>query len=260
VSGGGNPFYKVAQQDSRNLADFFNKVGFQKGEDEAKYNVKNPGHAISTAAEYALAGYLGSLMAGGEAGAGAAGNAAAPVVDESAGLLMSAGSNAATLAEQQAAEQALQQALQQAPQGLANTMEAGLTDTGYTPSSLLNAFKNPGATAVSAANRALGTSASQTGLLGKLTVGSGTDKAAKGLLNGGGGKGSNMAQQMGMRMLFDQQQPQMPQSPPPRQGPVEPLPRPYNQGPYGTSSGNSMGMPSMDEEMKKKLRAMGYPV
>jgi hypothetical protein len=256
VSGGGlkDEFYKLVKQDSRNASWLGNAIGWQGLEDEGKYNTENPGHAVGKAAQTFATMYLGGLL-GDAAGAGSgAGNAAAPVIDESAGLLMNAGSNAATLAEQQAAEQALQQAMQQSaqnlPQGLANTLEAGTNtgalDTGYTPSSLLNAFKN--------ANSANGTPL-QSNLLnyGKQT--------ANGLLNGGGGKGAGMAQQMGMKMLLNQQQPQQPMAPPPRQqGPVEPLPRPYNQGPYGTSSGNSMGMPSMDEEMKKKLRAMGYPV
>jgi hypothetical protein len=244
LSGGGNPFYKVAQFDSRNLLQLGKALGIKPLEQEASYNVKNPGHAISTAAEYALGGYLGSLLGGGEAA-----GAAAPAVDESAGLAMNAGGAAGTTAGQLASQQAAQQALAQAaPQGLANTMEAGLTDTGYTPSSLWNALSNPGASSVSAANRALGTSASQTGLLGNLTSGGST------------GKGGMLAQQMALKLMQPQGQPQQPMGHPSQGGSMAPLANPYGtpqQGPYGTPAGNSIGF---TEEQKKKLRAMGYQI
>src|SRR6185437_12464374 len=54
------PFEQVAAQDSRNLADLFNKVGFQGAEDEAKHNVQNPGRAITKSAISAALWYLGS--------------------------------------------------------------------------------------------------------------------------------------------------------------------------------------------------------
>jgi hypothetical protein len=94
---GGNPLYKVAQFDSRNLLQLGKALGIKPLEQEAEYNIKNPGHAISTAAEYALGGYLGSAAAG-ALGGGAAGVAgAAPV----------AGTTAADFAAQQAAAQSL---------------------------------------------------------------------------------------------------------------------------------------------------------
>src|SRR5690348_5213637 len=66
------PFEQVAAQDSRNLADIFNKVGWQGAEDEAKHNVQNPGRAITKAAEYAALWYLGSVAGGAAGGAGSA--------------------------------------------------------------------------------------------------------------------------------------------------------------------------------------------
>ena len=252
------PFYQIAAQDSRNLKQSFNRVGFDWGEKEADKNIDNPGRAIGKAATSAALWWLGANgaeaaapAAGAAAGAGAAGSAAGTAALTAAEI---AAEQAAQIAAEEAAKQALSQggqgilqtgAQETASQGLlqgsvntvpvANTtMEAGLMDTGYTPSSFWNALNNPKASAVSAANRGLGTSMSQTGLL---SSGSGT------------GKGGMLATQMGMKMMAPEQQPP-PQAPPPRQqASPEPLATPYGNG--------LLTHEQMTEEQKRMLRARG---
>lgn len=233
------PIYKVVRQNLRDVKWVNNAVGGpQWAEDEANRGIQNPGYALTRGAEAAASGYaaatgLGGLL-GGAGSAGAAGADAAV-----AGSATTAQELAAQQAAQQALEQAAQQTAAQAPQGFANTMEAALTDTGYTPSSLLNAFNNPSATTISAMNRGLGTGISQTGLL---SSGSST------------GKGGLLAGQMGMQLLnAGQQRPQMPMSPPPRGGNMEPLNTPYSQNAFGPG-GNSLGGQYLTEEQKRRLR------
>jgi hypothetical protein len=230
VSGGGwkEPFYDKAERDSGILSDLGNKVGWDYLEEEGKRNKENPGRAIGKAMGYALAGYLGGAYGGLYEGAGTA--AAAPVIDESAGLAMNAaGTTSANLAEQQAVEQAMQQ-------GLLSQTAAPVSDLSIntvpvndlsTQAGLLDKGKYQ---------------------LGKLASGSSTSKG-----------GSSLATQMGMKMMMPQQQPQQAPMMRPQQGPQEPLHSPYG-NPYGTSSGNSTGLPPMDEETRRKLRAMGYRV
>jgi hypothetical protein len=236
-----DPLYWLVKQDSRAAAEVGRGLGLDFLRDEGKYNQKNPGHAITKAAEYAALYGLGDYFLG--AGSATEGGMDAVQAGENVGsmgpLAANAAGGATMTAEQLAEQQAMQQLAQQAPQGLGNTMEAGMMDTGYTPSSLWHALNNPNATATSAANRTLGTT-----------------------LSGGGGGGSTsklMAAQQGLKMMFPQQ-PQY-QPPPQRQfqGQQEPLPTMYgrNQGPYGTAAGNSVGF---TEEQKKKLRDMGYKI
>jgi hypothetical protein len=115
MAGGGwkEPFLGKAKRDSRFIEDFANKIGWQGLEDEAKHNQENPGHAITKAAEYALAGYLGGLYGGAEAAAG---------MEAGVGAGTTA-STAINVAEQQAA----QQAMQTAASGV--IPKAGLLDT-----------------------------------------------------------------------------------------------------------------------------------
>jgi hypothetical protein len=226
MSGGGwkEPFYKVAKQDSRNLAWLGNAIGWQGLEDAAKYNVKNPGHAVSTAAEYALGGYLGGLLGAGGEAAGAAGEAAVPAFEGAVA------SGAATTTEELAAQQAAQQALQQGGAGI----------LGGAPVTDLSTMGN------TVPVKDLST---QAGLLDKsrLALSSGSSSGKSGLL----------AQQLGMKMLQPQGQQQPMPAPRPQGGSMEPLRSPYGQ-PYGTSSGNSLGL--LTEEQKKKLRAQGYQI
>lgn len=66
MSGGGwkEPFYKVAELDSQNLKHLAQMWNLPWLEEEAARNEKNPGRAITKAAEYAAAGYLGGLYGG----------------------------------------------------------------------------------------------------------------------------------------------------------------------------------------------------
>jgi hypothetical protein len=235
VSGGGwkEPFYAVAKNDSRNAAWLGNAIGWQGLEDEGKYNTKNPGHAVTKAAEYAamyyLGGQIGQYLGGGSQAAPAAG----AVVDESAGLAMNAGT---TTAQQAAQQQAMQAALSSGDESL------GLLGANYSaPVSDLSVMANGGAPV---ADRSV-----QAGLL---------DKTRLAFTSGGNtGKGGQLAAQYGLKMMQPDQQPQ-PMAPPPRQqGPMEPLPRSYNSGPYGTSAGNSMGLLTPEEERKRRMMMMG---
>lgn len=233
------PLYKFVKQDSRNAAWLGNALGIQALENEGKYNTKNPGHAVGKAAQTAALMYLGGALGGGAAGDAVGG--------ASAGI----GAGAEMTAEEIAAQQAMAQLAQQAPQGLANTMESGAPQSGYTPSSLWNALKNANSGTPLSQNllnygKAAGDNAMNGGLLNQLTS--------------GGGSGSKMmAAQQGLKMMFPEQQQY--RAPPAQafQGQQGPLPTMYerNSGPYGTSAGNSLGF---TEEQKRKLRDMGYPI
>jgi hypothetical protein len=109
MSGGGwkEPFLKVAQLDSQNLKHLGQKWNIGFLEDEAAHNEKNPGRAITKAAEYALAGYLGGLYGGPEGAGGAAGEGA---IGAGTGA---AASGAVDMAAEQAAVQAAEQAAAQ---------------------------------------------------------------------------------------------------------------------------------------------------
>lgn len=96
MSGGGwdeikRPFYQVAQKDSQNLKHLGQKWNIGFLEDEAAHNEKNPGRAITKAAEYAAMGYLGGLYGGlyDSAGAYAAATPALTASGEQAAMLAS---------------------------------------------------------------------------------------------------------------------------------------------------------------------------
>jgi hypothetical protein len=82
---------------------------------------------------------------------------------------------------------------------------------------------------------------------------------------GGGGPGSAgklfLAQQ-GMNMMAPRPGPQAAPGRPMQAGNTGPLTNPYgsSSGPYGTPQGNSLGVSSLTEEQKRKLRAAGYNV
>lgn len=168
-------------------------------------------------------------------GAGAAGAGAA----YGAGAGAAAGAGALTaeeIAAQQAAQLAAQQAAQSGMAGGANTMEGGLLDTGYTPSSLKNAVTlGPGS------GQGMGTTMANygRGLLSNATAPSATKAASK------------MATNMGAQGLMAQGQQQ------PQRTPM--LGQSQQQQPM-QMYGSQGGMYGMDEETKRKLRAMGYQV
>jgi len=241
------PFYKVARQDSRNMAKIGNALGWDWLEQEGKRNTDNPGRAIGKAAQYAATWYLGG-PAWGAAGSGA--SAAGTTAAEEATKVA-----AEEAAKQAALEMAQQEMLNSAqyagqrgllsvgeqaiPQGVANTMEAGLMDTGYTPSSLWNALRYGGNSGQS---------------VGKTLANYGTTKfnnAVQGLKNGGGQKfAKRYATQQALGMLNPQpQQRPAPYQPPPQE---EYQPQPL----YGSGG----GIYGLTEEEKQRLRQMGFRV
>lgn len=231
------PIDAMVRFDSDNMEGIARALNWDWLEEEAKTNQKNPGRAIGKAAGYALGSYLGGLGAGGSGAAGgAAGTAAGTALTSGleAGATMTAEELAKLAAQEMMAEGLMGTAqgaasqapslmggmMQQAPQGLMNTMEAGMMDTGYTPSSLLNAVKNTGETTPLGQN------------LMNFGQQQGRNMMSGGMMNQAS---ANMADpqkrqmvQMGMNMMNPQepQQP-MPMAPPRQQAPQEPLPNPY---------------------------------
>lgn len=251
MSGGDwkKPFYAVAKQDSRNMAKLGNALGWDWLEQEGKKNVENPGRAVGKAATSALLWYLGGPAWGG--GSGAAGSAAGTTAEEAAKI---AAEEAAKEAAKQEALNSAQYAMQegllsgtsQAPQGFANTMEAGLMDTGYVPSNLWQAAKNSGSPGgllqnVQSWGKQQATEAGNGSLLNRMGANAGD-------------KRSMFAAQQGMRMMQPKQRHSQP--PPPPQ-PQEPPPMIQ---PYGGSGGPYGGLLGMSEEEKRRRLMMGYPV
>jgi hypothetical protein len=237
---------------------------------EAQYNQDNPGEGLAKASLVA-----GSIMAPQAVGGlGAAGGAAAGTAEAAAAAEAVAAAEAAMTAQQmgqiammEMVDPALMGTMQQGLLGAQQatipssieggllgaqnvSMEAGMANTGYTPSNLYQAFNN--------ANSANGTG------LGQNLQNYGASQAEQ-WKNGSmfnrmaanmGDKQSMEMMKMGMKTM-DGEQPPPPQSPPPRQqqGSTEPLPLPYDRVPQGM---NSMMDPRyMTEEQKKRLRAMG---
>jgi hypothetical protein len=170
MSGAKDLLYKgsMIKETSQNLKHLGEMWNIDSLSQEGAKNEKNPGRAIGKAAAYTAGAYLGGLLGGAAGGAGGAGAEAA-------------GNSAAALgdAEQAAVQAGMQTAPQATPmyssfvsespgpgvvapgmQGFANAdtamihgasypgfdspnlMEAGIQDTGYTPSSLKYALKN----------------------------------------------------------------------------------------------------------------------
>ena len=242
--------YKLVKQDSRNAEWLGNALGWDYLEEEGKKNIGNPGRAVGKAAAAAATWYLGGLLG---SGAGAAGTAAGETAGAAAE--MTAEQIAAQLAEQAAAETAKQAAVEaakqgasQIPQGIANTMETGLLESGYTPSSIAQAIKNTGETTPMSQN-----------LLnyGKQKV---ADAQSGSLLNrvdaNANDPQSSQMMRMGQGLLSPEQPQPQRQAPPQQQGPVEPLPNPYG------NSLNSMHVngppPGMSwEEWLRRKQMMG---
>lgn len=231
--------YKPVKQDSRNLEKLGQKWNIPWLENEANRNVDNPGRAVGKAAGAAATWYLGGLLGG---AGGAAGQAAGTTAAEVAA--QQAAEEAAKQAAMQAAMQGGEQAAIQVPQGLMNTMEAGMMDTGYTPSSLFQAIKNTGQT-----------TPLQQNLLNfgkQQMVNAQNGSMMNGLLGNMGDKRSTEMMKMGSGLLDGGQQQKPMMAPPPRQqASPEPLPMPYGPG------GNSMNGPppgmTYEEWMKRKM-------
>lgn len=243
------PLYKILEQDSRIVSQVGRDLNWDWLKNEGKKVQENPGYGVGKAAATMAALYSGGLI-GGASGAAAQGGAqtAAEMTPE---ILASMESSVAP------------GLLNGIPQGLGNmTMESALTDTGYTPSSLLNAFKNSAANPLESSTNSLGQNLAnygsntannlkQTAMNNPMGLFSSGGKAA------GGSGASNLAVQMGLKMMQPPQAPPMPQAHMPQQAPMQPLPTPY--GPEGNSLG-MLGKGQMSEREKQRLRAMGYQV
>lgn len=227
-----NAFERVAQLDSQNIKHLAQDWNLPWLEQEAAHNEKNPGRAITKAAEYALGGYLGGAYGGLYDSAGAAGGAAADA--------------ASTAQDVAAAQQAAQQA------GLIDPYAVDVTANstpGYSYG-LLDKGKI-------AANNLAGNNAANGFLFGG---------------GGGGGSSKAMLALEGLKMMQPQQAPQGAGGGRPFQASQGSLPsmyqsnpyqaRPMSSGPYGTSAGNSLGINDamLTEEQKRKLRAQGVIV
>lgn len=250
---------KVAAQDSRNIRDFADAIGWDWLEEEAKTNVDNPSRAMRKAAIAAATWYAGGAL-GGAAGGGA-GNAAGTA----ANVGVQGASDIAPYAAESIAQSMAQFGLTDpsmmasVEQVLANGAEQGgglLSggQQGLMPSSMDMA---PVVERSFNANQVPVTDMSkQAGLL---------DKARFMMSKGGPMDAQKMQMGMAGMNMMSPEQPQM-QMPPPRpmQNQQEgPLPAPYNQG--VAPGQNSLGLlgkdPSMlSEEEKKRLRMMGVKI
>lgn len=216
----------VQSAGSRMNMPWLENMGRESVQDPAKTIAK----ASTAVGSWWLGNGLGGLM-------GEAAPAASTAADTASLVAPTAAQTASLTAEQMAtmsAEELAKYMASQAPQGFANTMEAGLMDTGYTPSSLLNAARyGPGS----------GQSFGQTmgnygqGLMGKMTSPGFRQEAAR---------------RYAMRQGMDMMTPEQPvQAPPQRfQQPQEPLRNPYQTGVEQ----------ELTEEEKQRLRAMGYQI
>jgi hypothetical protein len=210
-------------------------------EQEGNRNVDNPGRAVGKAATAAATWWLGNY--GAEGLLGTAGQAGASAAQQAA---QQAAEEAAKQAAMQAAMQGGEQAAIQIPQGLMNTMEAGMMDTGYTPSSLFQAIKNTGQT-----------TPLQQNLLNfgkQQMVNAQNGSMANGLLSNMGDSKSAQMMKMGSGLMDPPQQQPMPMAPPPRQqAPQEPLPMPYG-GLMNSLDGPPPGMTLEEWEKMKRMR------
>jgi len=121
--------YKGVEFDSRNMQKLGNALGWDWLENEGKSNVSDPSRALRKAALAAASIYAGGAlggMFGGEAGAAAGEGLGGSAGEAAAAAGMGGGMGAAA---------------SQIPAGLENTMEYALVNSGYTPSSLMNALQ-----------------------------------------------------------------------------------------------------------------------
>lgn len=217
-----DPLYWLVKQDSRGAAELGRAIGWDALRDEGKYNQKNPGHAITKAAETAATIYLGGLMGGGgaESAAGAFAGGGAEGLLSAGGMTAEKAAEAAAL---QAAESGAVQGAGMIPQGANALMQAPAEVFDKSLPAITERSTNAGLLDRGYAKFA----DTARGLLSPSTPG----------VSSGGGKGaSQLAMNMGMKIMSPQQAPQ--QAPaPPLQSSSQPL-----NNPYGTPQGNSMGM------------------
>jgi hypothetical protein len=301
MSGGDwkKPFLRVAQIDSQNLKHLGQDWNLPWLENEAAHNEKNPGRAITKAAEYAAMWYAGGLLGGTEGSVGAGATDAA----ESGGTLaLDAAGNAVPYVAQgavEAADPAVQLAadpsLWESLKSGASAAKDAVTQGTNSIKSGWNSIKEVPKAITSTVDKGLyqavpgvgseqaGLLAQQTGDFGAYGLGKTMESAAsadglsamqQAMGNYGGkamellGKGGDASQKfakaqqvMGLLNPQQQRQPMPMGAPPPRQqADTGPLSTPYQSNPYGPG-GNSMGLLGLSEEEKlRKLRAMGYQV
>jgi hypothetical protein len=205
--------------DSRGVESLAKKWNLGGLEQEAHGNVSDPAKGIgkaSTAAGAAMAGgWLGSLFGGAPAAA------AVPPMAEMGGPM------AAQLASQMGVQSG------QAA-GLMGTMESALTDSGYTPSSLLNAAK-------------YGPESGQ-------TFGETMGNYGRGLMS----KVSSPGFKQGAQRYAVKQGLNMMDSPQQQQAPARPFQ--YQQEPMRNPYSTQDPLANLTEEQKMQLRMMGYQV
>ena len=229
-----DPMAKLAkgqmEMDSRAMESLGKRWNIPMLERDAKANQEKPEEGIARAAVATGTAMLGNWL-------GATGGAAA-------GAGATAAEQAALTASEKAAEEMMKQmALEAAqggmtmgsevvPKGLMNTMEAGLMDTGYTPSNLYQAFKNgPGS----------GQGMGQT-----------MQNYGKGLMDRVTSPGARQAasKRYAMKQATGLMNPEQPQQAPTQryqQPQQEPMPLPYD-------------INNLSEEEKMRLRMKGYRI
>jgi hypothetical protein len=299
MSGGGpkNDIERIAQMDSRAIAQLGRTLHWQGLVDEAKHNEANPGRAITkagiNAALWYLGGEAGSALNGsggaadaGGAAADAAGgytdagsaldlaNQATPYVSDAAGAAGSLAGGGSQVTAQQLGQAATQ-----------DSLNSGLFGAGAQPSSLqMSQMTQPGGILGQAAPVTDNSVQAQNSLLrgiqdrAAMAYGRGRD-ALSGAMNLNqapvaaqqdgapvydqsvralqGAKSGSFAKQLAMRQGMNMFQPRQPQ-PMPQGRPAQAQQGPLN-NPYQNSltMNNSMGL---TEDQKQRLRAMGYQV
>jgi hypothetical protein len=272
---GGSPkelLYGLVKQDSRNASNVGKALGWDYLEEEGKRNVKDPSAALRKAAISAATWYLGGAAGGALGGAeGAAGGAAGSAGSIAADTALQAGMTAGSeMTAQQLAQLAMQEmanpALAGAEQGLLSaapevakegalmvpqnlTMESGLTDTGYTPSNLYQAFKNASAENNTSLMQNLQNYGGQKAI--EAQNGSMMNRMSSNM----GNQKSRAMMNMGKGLLTPQQQQQPMPSRPAPQAPAEALPTPYGQPSIPPGQ-----LAHLTEEQKRLLRMKGYRI
>jgi hypothetical protein len=208
------------KMDSRGIESLAKKWNLGGLEQEAHGNVSDPAKGIGKASTMAAAsmagGWLGNLFGGAPAAA-----SAVPPMAEMGGPM------AAQLASQMGVQSG------QAA-GLMGTMESGLMDTGYTPSSLLNAAK-------------YGPESGQS--FGQTMGNYGRGLLSKAQSPGFKQDAQRYAVKQGLNMMDQPQQ---------QQAPARPFQ--YQQEPMRNPYGQEDPLANLTEEQKMQLRMMGYQV
>jgi hypothetical protein len=249
--------YKTVKQDSRNMGDLGNKLGWDWLEQEGKQNVENPSRALRKSAITAASMYAGGLLGGATGGAAGATEVAAS----------EAAKQAAQVAAQEAAKQAAAEAAKQSVGGLLSQASTqvtanavpGLLSTGPTSQAAMLAQQNAGL-GFSGLARTADSAATAQGLspyeqfagnaMGYM------DKAG-GMLGRYGKTAGKMNQVMGL--LSPQENPP-PMAPPPQQQMQQEAP---SFAGYGGGPGDMQKMlddPNLPPELRQKLMMMmrGY--